>query len=106
MPHVLTFLQELMDKGCTPSTLKVYMAAIAANHALVGDQSVGKNNFVVIFLRGARRMNPPHPYSVLTWVLSIVLGALRGPPFEPLHLADLLHLSLKTALLLALASVK
>ncbi|XP_073706258.1 adhesion G protein-coupled receptor B3-like [Garra rufa] len=31
--HVLTYLQELLDKGRSPSTLKVYMAAIAANHS-------------------------------------------------------------------------
>lgn len=41
-----------------------------------------------------------------TWDLSIVFRALRGPPFELLQLADLLHLSLKTTLLLALAWVK
>ncbi len=28
-------LQELLNKGCTPSTLKVYVAAITANHYLV-----------------------------------------------------------------------
>ncbi len=32
MSSVLTFLQELLDKGCIPSTLKVYVAAIKVNH--------------------------------------------------------------------------
>jgi len=36
----------------------------------------------------------------------MVLGALKGPPFEPLESVDLKILQLKTALLLALASVK
>ncbi len=36
----------------------------------------------------------------------MVLRALKGSPFEPLQSADLKSLSLKTALLLALASVK
>ncbi len=40
------------------------------------------------FLRGALRLNPPHPKTMPTWDLSIVLGALgalKGPPFEPLQ---------------------
>ncbi len=51
-------------------------------------------------------MNPPRPNTVPNWDLSIVLGALKGPPFEPLQTAGLRVMSLKTALLLALASVK
>lgn len=43
---------------------------------------------------------------VLTWDLSTVLRALRGPPFKPLELADLRELLLKMTLLLALALVK
>ncbi len=30
---ILSFLQELLEKGCSPSTLKIYVAAIAASHA-------------------------------------------------------------------------
>lgn len=33
---ILSFLQELQDKGCTPFMLKVYMAAITANHTSHG----------------------------------------------------------------------
>lgn len=43
---------------------------------------------------------------VPSWDLSIVLREFWGPPFEPLSTADLWPLSLKTALLLALALVK
>ncbi len=96
---VLSFLQELLDKGCSHSTLKVFVAAIAAFHAPIAGQSVGRDNSVVRFLKGGRRLNPPRPLTVPTW-------ALKGPPFEPLQSTDLRSLSLKTALLLALASVK
>ncbi len=41
---ILSFLQELLEKGRSPSTLKVYVAAIAASHAPIDGQSVGKNN--------------------------------------------------------------
>ncbi|KAL0172890.1 hypothetical protein M9458_033201, partial [Cirrhinus mrigala] len=97
---------ELLDKGCSPSTLKVYVAAITASHAPITGQSVGRNNLVVQFLKGARRLNPPRPHTIPTWDLSTVLRALKGPPFEPLLSSDLQPLTFKAALLLALASVK
>ncbi|XP_077082750.1 uncharacterized protein LOC143736071 [Siphateles boraxobius] len=103
---VRSFLQELLDAGCSPSTLKVYVAAIAAHHVLTAGQSLGRNDLVVRFLKGARRMNPSRPPSVPPLDLSTVLGALKGPPFEPLQSVDLKTLSLKTALLMALASIK
>ncbi len=103
---ILSFLQELLDKGRSHSTLKVFVAAIAAFHAPIAGQSVGRDNSVVRFLKGARRLNPPRPLTVPTWDLPTVLRALKGPPFEPLQSTDLRSLSLKTALLLALASVK
>ncbi len=49
---------------------------------------------------GHRR--PPLP----PWDLELVLQALERPPFEPLESVDLKWLSIKTALLLALASAK
>ncbi len=58
------------------------------------------------FLKGARRLHPPRPPSVPPWDLEVVLRALSQPPFEPLASVDLKELSLKTALLLALASAK
>ena len=106
VPRVLSFLQEMLDAGRSPSTLKVYVAAIAAFHVLEAGASLGKSDLIVRFLRGARRLNPPRPPSVPAWDLSLVLRALKGPPFEPLQSADPKSLSLKTALLLALASVK
>ncbi len=103
---VLSFLQELLDKGRSHSTLKVFVAAIAAFHAPIAGQSVGRDNSVVRFLKGAKRLNPPRPLTVPTWDLPTVLRALKGPPFEPLQSTNLRSLSLKTALLLAVASVK
>ncbi|KAI2646365.1 Gag-Pol polyprotein [Labeo rohita] len=67
---ILSFLQELLDKGRSPSTLKVYVAAIAASHAPIAGQSVGRNNLVVRFLKGSRRLNPPRPHTIPTWDLS------------------------------------
>ncbi len=56
---ILSYLQELLEKGHSPSTLKVYVAAIEASHAPLDGQSVGRNNLVVCFLKGSRRLNSP-----------------------------------------------
>ncbi len=86
--------------------LNVYEAAIAASHAPIAGQLVGRNNLVVHLLKGSRGLNPPRLITVPTWDLPTVLRALKSPPFEPLPSIDLRHLMLKTALLLALALVK
>ncbi len=103
---VLSFLQYRLDSGSLPSTLKVYVAAIAAFRSPQGGQSIGRNAMVVSFLKGARRLHPPRPPSVPPWDLEVVLRALSQPPFEPLTSVGLKELSLKTTLLLALASAK
>ncbi len=57
---IFSFLQKLLEKGCSPSMLKVYAASIAASHAPIDDQSVGSNNLVVRFLKGSRRLRSCH----------------------------------------------
>ncbi len=95
----LSFLQYRLDSGSLPSTLKVYVAAIAAFRSPQGGQSIGSNAMVVSFLKGARRLHPPRPPSVLPWDLEVVLRALSQPPFEPLTSVGLKELSLRTTLL-------
>ncbi|KAI2657747.1 ORF V: Enzymatic polyprotein [Labeo rohita] len=75
---VLSFLQEKLERRLSPSTLKVYVAAIAAYHDAVDGTSLGKHQLI----------------------------GLREAPFEPLASVELKYLSLKTALLTALASIK
>ncbi|KAL0160962.1 hypothetical protein M9458_044687, partial [Cirrhinus mrigala] len=103
---MLSFLQENLERRLSPSTLKVYVAAIAAYHDAVDGTSLGKHQLVVRFLRGARRVNPPRPHLVPSWDLAVTLQGLREAPFEPLASVELKYLSLKTALLTALASIK
>ncbi len=108
---VLSFLQERLDKQGSSSTIKVNSAAIAAFHAPIASRSVGRDSAVIQFLRGASRMTVPEwqndcSRTVPPWDLPTVLRALKGPPFEPLQSSSLRVLSLKTTLLLALASVK
>ncbi len=103
---VLSFLQERLERRLSPSTLKVYVAAIAAHHDAVDGRSLGKHDLIVRFLKGARRMNPSRPPLVPSWDLSIVLAGLQRGPFEPLDSVELKFLSLKTALLTVLTSIK
>ncbi len=133
----LSFLQELLDKGRCHSTLRVFVAAIAAFHAPIAGQSVGRDNSVVRFLKGAKWLNPPRPLTAPTCDLPTVLRACQFflPDLIGRHVlirsdnmsvvsylnhqrlfilasvgslqsTNLRSLSLKTALLLALASVK
>jgi len=51
-------------------------------------------------------LNPPCPHLVLSWDLSLVLATLHRAPFEPVQSVELKILSLKTALLTAMASDK
>ncbi len=103
---VLSFLQQGLERRLSPSTLKVYVAAISAHHDPIEGRSVGKHDLVVRFLRGARRLNPPRPPSLPSWDLALVLRALQIAPFEPLQSVELKFLSMKTLLLTALASIK
>ncbi len=88
---VLSFLQQGLERRLSPSTLKVYVAAISAHHDPVEGRLVGKHDLVVRFLRGD---------------LALVLRALQIAPFEPLQSVELKSLSMKTLLLTALASIK
>ncbi len=71
-----------------------------------GRQSIDRLAMVVSFLKGAKKLHPLRPPSVPPWDLEVVLRALSQPLFEPLTSVGLKELSLKTTLLLALASAK
>ncbi len=103
---VLSFLQERLELRLSPSTLKVYVAAIAAHLDAVDGQSLGKHDLIASFLKGARRMNPSRSPLVPSWDLSIVLAGLQRGPFELLDSVELKFLSAKTVLLTALTSIK
>ncbi len=96
---VLSFLQERLKRRLSPSTLKVYVAAIAAHYDAVDVRSLGKHDLIVRFLKGARRMNSSRSPLMPTWDLSIVLAGLQRGPFDPLDSVELKFLSAKTVLL-------
>ncbi|KAI2644819.1 hypothetical protein H4Q32_024717 [Labeo rohita] len=76
---VLSFLQEKLEERLSPSTVKVYIAAIVAYHDAVDGVSLGNHHLIVRFLRGARRLNPPLLHLIPSWDLSVVLLEGGGP---------------------------
>ncbi|KAG1954420.1 hypothetical protein F2P79_008741 [Pimephales promelas] len=72
-------------------TPTLYVAAIAAHHDTLEGNSVEKQDLVVRFLRGARRLNPSRD-------LSVVLTAPQSAPFEPLQSVEIKFLSMLVAL--------
>ena len=106
MDVILTFLQDLLDRNKSFSTVKVYLAAVSACHVGFGDKTAGQHPLIRQFMKGARRLRPVSKPLAPSWDLPMVLDVLSQPPFEPLQQLDLKVLSLKTALLVALSTAK
>ncbi len=102
---VLEFLQERLTAGAAATTLRVYVAAIAAQREL-DEIPLGRHRMVSAFMRGARCLRPVRPTAVPSWDLSVILEGLVTAPFEPLESASDRILTLKVVLLLALTSLK
>ncbi len=102
---MLEFLQERLTAGAAATTLRVYVAAIAARREL-DEVPLGRHRMVTAFMRGVRRLRPVCPTAVPSWDLSVVLESLVTAHFEPLESASERILTLKVALLLALTSLK
>ncbi len=102
---VLEFLQEKLTTGVSATTLRVYVAAIAARREL-DEIPLGRHRLVSAFMHGVRRLRPVCPIAVPSWDLSVVLEGLVAAPFEPLESAPERIMTLKVTLLLALMSLK
>lgn len=103
---ILSLLQALINRGKAFSTIKVYLAAISACHIGFEGKTVGQHPLICRFMKGARRKLPTSRLLAPSWDLPTVLAALSCCRLEPLDQVGLKFLSLKTALLIALASAK
>ncbi len=102
---VLEFLQERLTAGAAATTLRVYVAAIAARRELV-ETPLGRHRMVSAIMHGVRRLRPVWPTAVPSWDLSVVLEGLVTATFKPLESASERILTLKVTLLLKLTSLK
>ncbi len=81
---VLEFLQERMTAGAAATTLRIYVAAIAARREL-NEIPLGRHRLVSAFMHGVRRLRPARPTAVPSWDLSVVLdGLVMDGPFRAL----------------------
>ncbi|KAJ7332577.1 hypothetical protein JRQ81_014757, partial [Phrynocephalus forsythii] len=92
--------------GLPTSTLKVYIAAIAAHQPTHSEaSSLFQHPTVKQFLKGLKNLCPTQNHLVPQWSLTIIFNRLIRFPFEPIGAVSLHMLSLKTAFLLAITSV-
>lgn len=106
---IINYLQSLLDKGLAFHTIKSRVSSIAANHyhfsmKLGLPETLIKVPLVKNFLKGVLLRNPPKRDLVPAWDLPLVLDVLSKPPFEPMEDISMRLLTIKTALLVAVAS--
>ena len=104
--QVADFLVFLFDKGLAISSFRAYRSAIASCHKGFQDGSLFSGSSVLTSLcRSFFLKRPPVKTLLPAWSLPVVLRALSGAPFEPLHKASLLCLVIKSAFLVTITSV-
>uniref|UniRef100_A0A803JTY8 Tyr recombinase domain-containing protein n=1 Tax=Xenopus tropicalis TaxID=8364 RepID=A0A803JTY8_XENTR len=99
---ILEFLQSGLDRGLSWSSLRVQVSALSA----VLNIKWAEDPLVVRFLAAAKRIHPPFKNRAPPWDLPLVLRALSRKPFSPMENISLWHLTLKTALLVAVTSAR
>ena len=73
----------------------MYLAAISACHDDGLEGPIGGHPLLSKLMKGVQHLRPAKARSVLSWDLDMVLLAVSKPPFEPLGLMFLKHLTIK-----------
>ena len=74
VPMILRFLQSLLERKLSASTLRVYVAAISSRHIKVDSRTVGSHSLVTRFLKKEPSGGTPHglsrfPHGTYLWYL-------------------------------------
>lgn len=93
-------------RNCQMSTIKGYRSAISNTLRFVSGRTVGSHPVLSELIRSMELRRPVYRPLTPRWNLSWVLICLGKHPFEPLHKASMLHVTMKTVFLLAFASSK
>ncbi|XP_078522268.1 uncharacterized protein LOC144791469 [Lissotriton helveticus] len=101
---VLRYLTHLIKAKLSSSSLRVHLAAIVAYTRGETGRSFFTSQVVKRFLEGAKRIAPPKRMPPPAW--NLVLTELMKAPFEPIHKASLQMLTMKTAFLVAITSLR
>lgn len=102
----MDFLQDGLDKGLSPNTIRRQVAALSTILTWGGGQALSQNPTVQRFLKGATNLRPPVVHRYPTWDLTKVLEALIRPTFEPLRTIPMQFLTWKVAFLVAITSAR
>ena len=94
------------EKKYRISTIKDYRAMISNTLKFKPGNRIGSNLVLSELIRSFELQRPVQRSLTPKWNLSWVLECLRKDPFEPLHKASKVHVTIKTAFLLALATAK
>ena len=92
------------EKDLAASTIEGYRTAIGHVVKAVTGREIGKDARLTSLINNLARTGQVKKSLVPSWDLSLVLLTLTKSPFEPMHLADMKYVTLKTVFLLALAS--
>ena len=98
------FMYLYQDLNRRPSTIDGYRTAIVDTLGPTAHH-IAHNADLHRLLSSFHRDRPKSSRNLPKWNLSVVLNELTKAPFEPMKDSDLKHLTLKTAFLLALASM-
>ena len=104
--HVADFLTYLFSvKKCQVSTIKGYRSTISNTLKFSSRKDIGTHP-VISELISFEIQRPVSRSLAPKWDLAFVLSCLCKAPFEPLQEAKLIHLSMKTAFLLTMATAR
>lgn len=102
---ILEFLTDLFHKGLEYRTINVYRSALSAYHNQIEGTPVGQLKEVCTLMAGIDNLRPPTPKYSVIWEVDSVLKCIKNWGEEDDKLSNK-DLSLKTAMLLALAKIK
>ena len=94
------------EKKYQVSTIKGYRSMISNTLKFKTGNRIGSNPVFSELIRSFKLQRPVQRSLTPKWDLSWVLVCLQKAPYEPLHKASKLHVTIKIAFLLALATAK
>ena len=100
------YLQHLLSVPIKVATILTHILALRVCCDPIDRVSIGNHPLVKTWVKGAKVLNLRIRTLMPAWSLSVVLPALRESPYEALAQADLKHVTLKTAFLIAITSAR
>ncbi|MCG7878355.1 MAG: site-specific integrase [Candidatus Thiodiazotropha taylori] len=94
------------DKNCQVSTIKGYRSMISNTLKFSSYFDIGNDPVLSELIKSFQTQRPVNRPLAPKWDLAFVLTFLCKEPYEPLNAASLIHLSMKTAFLLTMATAR